>query len=92
MVQSKGKFSTAILLKLFFISLIIGVASAGIIDKDDDIHPDDDDGITKRYSNTWIVKIPGGKKRADTVAHKLGYTNLGRVSYNGYVNDSKPLY
>lgn len=80
MVQSKGNYSIAIILGLFFISLIIGAVSAGIIDKNDNIHDDDDDGITKRYSNTWIVKIPGGKKRANTVAHKFGYTNLGRVS------------
>ncbi|RDD46375.1 Neuroendocrine convertase 1 [Trichoplax sp. H2] len=80
MAQSKGNYSIAILLGLFFISITTAAVAAAINDQNDDIKDDDEGGISKRYSNTWIVKIPGGRKRADEVAHKLGYTNLGRIS------------
>ena len=36
--------------------------------------------IVIRYSNSWAVEVTGGKDKADEIAERHGFINLGAVS------------
>ena len=36
--------------------------------------------IVIRYSNSWAVEVIGGKDKADEIAERHGFINLGAVS------------